>query len=1002
MLLRPNTRLKYSLTKYIYKKNIYRMTGWSLRHFETHSKPSTTLHSSCIRQTFIDYFKNKHSHIFVPSSSTIPSNDATLLFTNAGMNQFKDIFQGTVHLDSRMSKYRRVVNSQKCVRAGGKHNDLDEVGQDCYHHTFFEMLGNWSFADYFKKDAIHMAWDLLTNVYKMPKDRLYVTYFLGNDTENLQADLETKEIWHQLGLPENRVLPFSNSENFWEMGNTGPCGPCTEIHFDRRGDRDASELVNKDDPEVVELWNLVFTQYDRNGQGELQKLPKNNVDTGMGLERLVSILQGVYSNYDTDLFHPIISAIEQVSGIGPYCGKVGLDDVDGVDMAYRVLADHARMLTVCITDGARPSPQMQGYLVKRILRRAVRYAREKLNTPTGTLASLVPIVVESLGGAFPELKSNPESVMQVINQEEKQFLKTLTKGQKYLKKHISNLGSQKNLSGKVAWKMYNSFGYPIDLTNIIAKENNLTINLEEYEEERRKSKEITAQGGIKNQQKMRKIALSGQDIETLRKQKVPVTNTISVYETKYNPLTNKHIISDVKTEILAIKTGDEFVTEVDEGVECGIITTSTSFYTEAGGQVADVGIVLNNQSNTCLDVSDVQSYSGYVLHSGKSNTTMKVADEVTFQVDSDHRTKVMRNHSATHLLNFALQKVIPDTSQKGSLVASDKLRFDFSAMDPLSMNDLQRISDIVNNLIQEALPQDTSHVPLNTAYTIPNLQAAFGEAYGDDVRVVTFGKKVNELLSGNCAGQSSVELCGGTHVENTSEIKKFIITSQKASSSGVRRLEAVTGELAEEIECNGNKRKEEVEQMQNKVSASLHNSVVDSPRLLQELDSLAKSVDKTLMCLVSKMELRQEILECKEKVNKAIKKSFKLQVDEFARQIVQSIDSNRPKRYYIHQLSDIINDKRLLKEIVNKVSKQRPDIAVMLLSVDNENIHCFSVVPKELNKAVKADEWGLVINRVINGKGSGSESSSQFHGQLKVPITEIVTAAEDFISSKVD
>ncbi|XP_033115331.1 alanine--tRNA ligase, cytoplasmic-like isoform X2 [Anneissia japonica] len=985
-----NTRQKFYLTKYLYLLRSI-LVPHPIRGCHKFSENSA-VRSSCIRKAFIDYFKYKHGHVFVPSSSTIPHNDNTLLFANAGMNQFKEIFQGTVFPDSSMSKYRRVVNSQKCVRVGGKHNDLDQVGRDCYHHTFFEMLGNWAFVDYFKEDAIHMAWDLLTNIFKLPEDCLYVTYFKGDNQSSLSPDLETKAIWQQLGLPEDRVLPFGSSENFWEMGNTGPCGPCTEIHFDRLGNRDASALVNQDDPDVIELWNLVFTQYDRDTKGKLHKLPSNNVDTGMGLERLVSVLQGVTSNYDTDLFRPLIASIEQVSGVGPYEGKVGISDTDGIDMAYRVLADHARMLTICITDGARPGPQMQGYVIKRIIRRATRYAVEKLKAPPGTIASLVPVVVHSLGGAFPELTKNPEIVMQIINQEEQQFLKTLEKGKRFLQKHISKLGSQKTLSGEVAWKMYDSFGYPIDLTNIIASENNLKVDMEEYEEERRKSHEITSLGGIKNQQKKRMVTLHAPDVEWLKNKKIPVTNTSAVYATNYSE-SNSYYSPDVKTRIIAIKAENNFVDEVGSNVECGVITSSTNFYAESGGQIADIGVIINDQSLNCLNIDDVQSYGGYSLHSGMSKAPIRVGVEVHMHVNWEHRINVMRNHTGTHLLNFALREVLSNTSQKGSLVASDRLRFDFNSMETLSTEDLQNISDIVNRLIQESLPLYTSSMSIDKANTIPGLQAVFGETYGDEVRVVTIGQIINELMSSDYTGGCSVELCGGTHVENTSHIEKFIITSQKASSSGVRRLEAVTGAFARKAESNGIALQESFKQIQQQVSSCLQNSLVNSHRLLKDLESLAKIVDKTSMCLSLKTKLRQEISANRNSINKAVKTSFKLQVNEMACAIVQSIDLNHGRKYHIHHINSY-NEKK-------EVSSQRPCTAIMLLSSGMDRLSCYTLVPKELIQVgVKANEWALAVNHLINGKGGGTESLCCYQGNM-FPIDQIIAAAEHFVSSKV-
>ena len=420
-----------------------------------------------LRQMFVDFFADIE-HTYVHSSSVIPLDDPTLLFANAGMNQFKPIFQGTVDPKSDMGRLIRAANSQKCIRAGGKHNDLDDVGKDLYHHTFFEMLGNWSFGDYFKKEVIPWAWKLLTEVYKMPKDRLYITYFGGDESKGLPPDDDAKNIWLSLGIAPERVLPFDMKDNFWMMGDVGPCGPCSEIHFDRIGGRDAAYLVNMDDPDVLEIWNLVFMEFNMEPDGTLKKLPKQNIDCGMGLERLTSVIQGKRSNYDTDLFQPLFTAIQKATGCRPYTGKIGKEDVDGVDMAYRVLADHARTLTIALSDGGRPDNTGRGYVLRRILRRAVRYGTEKLGAKPGTFATLVDAVIEILGDFFPEIRKDPETVKEIMNEEEEQFLKTLSRGQRLLERTINKMpqGST-TLPGDIAWRLYDTYGFPVDLTQLM-------------------------------------------------------------------------------------------------------------------------------------------------------------------------------------------------------------------------------------------------------------------------------------------------------------------------------------------------------------------------------------------------------------------------------------------------------------------------------------------------------------------------------------------------------
>ncbi|KAF7633927.1 AA_TRNA_LIGASE_II_ALA domain-containing protein [Meloidogyne graminicola] len=444
-----------------------------------------------VRKAFINFFVDKE-HTYHHSSSVIPYDDPTLLFTNAGMNQFKHVFQKTVDPNSDLAKLKRAVNTQKCIRAAGKHNDLDNVGKDVYHHTFFEMLGNWSFGDYFKKEICLWAWEFLTVRLQIPPERLYVTYFGGDIAAGLEPDEECKQIWLSLGIDPTHLLPFGMKDNFWEMGDTGPCGPCSEIHYDHVGNRNASSLVNANDPMVVEIWNLVFVQFNREEGGILKPLPNKHIDCGLGLERLVAVVQNKISNYDTDLFIPIFQAIHEATGIRKYEGKVGTEDVEGVDIAYRVVADHIRTLTIALSDGGVPDSTGRGYVLRRILRRGVRYATEKLNAKPGFFSSLVPVVIKILGETFPELKKDPQSILDIINEEETQFLKTFRRGQILFEKAVKTLPSDsKMISGQTAWRLYDTYGFPIDLTTLMAEEKGLRVNYAEYEECRLKQNDIS-------------------------------------------------------------------------------------------------------------------------------------------------------------------------------------------------------------------------------------------------------------------------------------------------------------------------------------------------------------------------------------------------------------------------------------------------------------------------------------------------------------------------------
>nr|CAH7769511.1 unnamed protein product [Callosobruchus chinensis] len=654
--------------------------------------------SKDVRRAYIDFFVEK-GHVYHHSSSTIPLDDPTLLFTNAGMNQFKPIFLGTVDPNSDLSKLTRAVNSQKCIRAGGKHNDLDDVGKDVYHHTFFEMMGNWSFGDYFKKEICTWAWEFLTVLLKLPKDRLYVTYFGGDKIAGLEPDTECKQIWLDLGVPPTHVLPGSMKDNFWEMGETGPCGPCSELHFDRIGDREVPHLVNADDPDVLEIWNLVFIQFNREFDGSLKPLPKKHIDCGLGLERLVSIMQNKRSNYDTDLFTPIFDAIQNGTGAPPYQGRVGNEDIDGVDMAYRVLADHARTLTIALSDGGIPDNTGRGYVLRRILRRAVRYATEKLNAKPGFFSTLVNTVVDILGDIFPEVRKNPQGVIDIINEEEDQFLKTLIRGRNLLNRTISKLGSSKVLPGDVAWRLYDTYGFPIDLTCLMAEEKSLSVDMMKYEEARKQAHLISqAKGsGVADT-----INLDVHSITELQNQGVPPTDD----SPKYNYSSDDKLDSNYRFEtceavVVALRKDKQFVDEVSTGQECGVLLDKTNFYAEQGGQIYDTGYMVKvGDESVEFSVKNVQVRGGYVTHIGIIEGVLKKGDKVTLHLDTARRRLVMGNHTGTHVLNYALRKMLgTDADQRGSHVAPDRLRFDFTNKSAMNAEQVRKTEDACNELI---------------------------------------------------------------------------------------------------------------------------------------------------------------------------------------------------------------------------------------------------------------------------------------------------------------
>ncbi|KAI0228591.1 Alanine--tRNA ligase, cytoplasmic [Lamellibrachia satsuma] len=661
------------------------------------NKMDETLTSNDVRQKFIEFFQEK-GHSYWHSSSTIPLDDPTLLFTNAGMNQFKPIFQGTIDPNSGMGRLSRAVNSQKCIRAGGKHNDLDDVGKDVYHHTFFEMLGNWSFGDYFKKEVISWAWEFLTEHLNMPKDRLYVTYFGGDKERGLEPDIEAKEYWLALGLPAQRVMPFDMKDNFWQMGDTGPCGPCSEIHFDRLGGRDASHLVNQDVPDVLEIWNLVFMQYNMETDGSLKPLPKKNIDCGLGLERLTSVVQNKSSNYDTDLFSVLFDVIAKLTGSRLYTGKVGAEDTDGVDMAYRVLADHARLLTVAFSDGGRPDNTGRGYVLRRILRRAVRYGTEKLNAKPGMFASLVDTVVVLLGEAFPEVTKDPQTVKDIINEEEVQFLKTLTRGRKLLERTIAKLGQNTCLPGDIAWRLYDTFGFPVDLTQLMVEEKGMTVDMTAYGEAKKQAQLVSQGPGGTVQEG---VSLDVHAISELQQQKLPPTDD----SPKYNYTISEkcdYEFGPCSGVVKALRQRQQFVDTVTSGQECGVLLDRTCFYAEQGGQNYDEGYMVNEGDEEVeFTVKNVQVRGGYVLHIGSIEGTLRIGDTMKLFVDQSRRRSIMNNHTGTHVLNFALRKVLGEADQRGSLVAPDKLRFDFTAKGALTAAQLKNVEQIANEVSKE-------------------------------------------------------------------------------------------------------------------------------------------------------------------------------------------------------------------------------------------------------------------------------------------------------------
>jgi len=698
-----------------------------------------------IRQTFLDFFAQR-GHQIVPSAPIVVKNDPTLMFTNAGMNQFKDWFLG-----NEAPKYPRVANSQKCLRVSGKHNDLEEVGVDTYHHTMFEMLGNWSFGDYFKQEAITWAWELLTDVYKIEKDRLYVTVFGGDSRENLAADEEAREIWKKYISPD-RILDGSKKDNFWEMGDTGPCGPCTEIHVDIRSNEerakvDGKALVNNDHPQVIEIWNNVFMQFNRMASGELKELPAKHVDTGMGFERLCMVLQAKQSNYDTDVFTTTIGHIEKLTG------KTYTHTQDKKDIAFRVISDHIRAVSFAIADGQLPSNNGAGYVIRRILRRAVRYGYSFLETSEPFIYKLVSVLAEQMGKQFPEIVKQQTLVEKVIKEEEEGFLRTLESGIKRFEQNAETLPTGGTIDGKFAFLLYDTYGFPIDLTDLMAREkglsvdmNGFNVSLQEQKDRSRKATEMTTDDWVQvNEGDTTEFI--GYDflfaqVKILRYRQVKEKNK-SYYQ---------------------------------------VVLNKTPFYAESGGQIGDKGYLENNGSK--VPVVDTKKENNLIIHIVEQ-LPANVQLEFTAVVDADLRANTAANHSATHLLHYALrEKLGTHVEQKGSLVNADYLRFDFSHFEKVNDDQLAAIEQRANELVRRNISlKEYRQMPINDAREM-GAMALFGEKYGDNVRVIQFDE--------------SIELCGGTHVSSTGNIGLVKITSEGAVAAGIRRIEALTGIGAEQ------------------------------------------------------------------------------------------------------------------------------------------------------------------------------------------------------------
>ena len=801
------------------------------------------------------------------------------------------------------------------------------------------MLGNWSFGDYFKKEAIGFSWKFLTETLGLNPDRLYVTYFEGNPDAGLEPDLDAKELWKSVGVAEDHILPGDMKDNFWEMGEQGPCGPCSEVHYDRIGGRNAAHLVNHDDPNVLEIWNNVFIQYNREPDRSLRSLPAKHVDTGLGFERLVSVLQDKPSNYDTDVFTPLFTKIQEITGAREYRGKFGAEDPDSIDTAYRVVADHVRTLSFAIADGAPPNNEGRGYVVRRVLRRGCRYARKYFATEIGEFFSkIVPTLVEQMSSIFPELEKKQAEIMKILNEEEESFAKTLDRGEHQFEKYAQE--SKKNgstkLHGTQVWRLYDTFGFPMDLTQLMAEERGLSIDENEVEEARLTAKE-KSRGAKKELSDLVKLDVHG--INNLE-----VMSTVT--KTDDDPKYEKGNITSLVQSIYYNKQFLDSTKEVPEGEQLGILVNRTNFYAEQGGQENDTGrIVIDGQAE--LEVTNVQLYAGYVLHTGHIKYgELSTGMEVIMEIDESRRGPVRNNHTGTHILNFALREVLgDDINQRGSLVAPEKLRFDFSHLRAVTPPEVEKIEEICTAYIRQNCQVYSKEVSLKTAEQINGLRAVFGESYPDPVRVVSVGVEVDELLQdvkNEAWKKVSIEFCGGTHVKTTEEIKELVILEESGIAKGIRRIIAITGTDAEAVQRLAT-------QFEHRI-ARLENMEPGEPKELE-----IKAVQAELNGLTISTITKKKLVERFDKVYKAqldLQKAAQKAEGKKALDTVQAYFKSHEAATSLITKLDISANTKAVGDAINYFKTKDKAKSVYLFAADGEKVvhgcHVSDVSPSPL------------------------------------------------------
>jgi alanyl-tRNA synthetase len=884
-----------------------------------------------IRKQFLQFFESK-GHLIVPSAPIVLKDDPTLMFNNSGMAQFKEYFLG-----NGTPKSPRIADTQKCLRVSGKHNDLEDVGFDTYHHTMFEMLGNWSFGDYFKKEAINWAWELLTEVYKIPKENLYVSVFEGSKEDNVPFDQEAWDIWKGL-IDEDRIILGNKKDNFWEMGDQGPCGPCSEIHVDLRTDAEkvqvsGKSLVNNDHPQVVEIWNNVFMEFNRKADGSLEKLPAQHVDTGMGFERLCMALQGKTSNYDTDVFTPLIEKVEQITGLKYTSNEVKniSEEQNKTNIAIRVIVDHVRAVAFAIADGQLPSNTGAGYVIRRILRRAIRYGFTFLDTKEPFINKLVEVLANQMGEFFPEIKSQQQLVTNVIREEEASFLRTIEYGidklQKFINTHdfiIDNLpvtnNPEKIVSGGMAFELYDTYGFPLDLTELIARESGFKVNVEGFNE-------------LMLEQKNRSRSASEMSTEDWS---VLIPGNVETF-VGYDNTENEVKITRIRK-----------VDSKKDGILYQIVLDNTPFYPEGGGQVGDKGTLVS--ANEIIDIIDTKKENNLILHFAKQLPENIEAGFVA-KVNTDLRTLTSKNHSATHLMHLALRNILgTHVEQKGSLVNPNYLRFDFSHFSKVSDDELRQVEASVNAQIEAQLQLvEHRNIPIKEALD-KGAMALFGEKYGDNVRMIEFGE--------------SKELCGGIHVKNTAEIWHFKIISEGAVAAGIRRIEAITGD-------------------------AVKNFYTNQENTLSEIKETLKNPQDILKSVAS-------LQDDNAKLKKQIEQLLKEKIDGLKNILVSEFQEING----IHFLSKQVDlSMSSTKDLAQALGSAKSNSFVVLASIEDStpNIHCY--IAKELvsEKSLNANVVIKELGKYIDGNGGGQPFFASGKGKNVSGIKEALEKAVDFV-----